>query len=113
AEMLYLQPQANDLLSQLKQDIYQLDSDNDSIVVSSEDDSVQIHSCHSAMREAEVLHDQLLDLFEKHADLSPTDVVVMTPDIEKYAPVIEAVFSSQPVERFIPFSIANRGDAQQ
>ncbi len=82
-------------------------------MVSSEDDSVQIHSCHSAMREAEVLHDQLLDLFEKHADLSPTDVVVMTPDIEKYAPVIEAVFSSQPIERLIPFSIANRGDAQQ
>ncbi|MAK65937.1 MULTISPECIES: exodeoxyribonuclease V subunit gamma [unclassified Methylophaga] len=113
AEMLYLQPQASDLLSQLKQDIYQLDSDNQKFTVSADDDSVQIHSCHSAMREAEVLHDQLLDLFEKHADLSPTDVVVMTPDIEKYAPVIEAVFSSQPAERFIPFSIASRGDAQQ
>jgi len=113
AEMLYLQPQASDILSQLKQDIYQLDSADETIPVSEEDDSVQIHSCHSAMREAEVLHDQLLNLFEKHADLSPTDVVVMTPDIEKYAPAIEAVFSSQPAERFIPFSIANRGDAQQ
>lgn len=113
AEMLYQQPQAYDVLTQLKQDIYQLDSDNRKITVSLDDDSVQIHSCHSAMREAEVLHDQLLNLFENHADLSPTDVVVMTPDIEVYAPAIEAVFSSQPVERFIPFSIANRGDAQQ
>ncbi|WP_292746366.1 exodeoxyribonuclease V subunit gamma, partial [Methylophaga sp. UBA3191] len=113
AEMLYLQPQATDILSQLKQDIYQLDNADELVAVASDDDSVQIHSCHSAMREAEVLHDQLLNLFEKHPDLSPTDVVVMTPDIEVYAPAIEAVFSSQPAERFIPFSIANRGDAQQ
>ncbi|MCL4409387.1 MAG: exodeoxyribonuclease V subunit gamma, partial [Gammaproteobacteria bacterium] len=113
AEMLYLQPQADDVLSQLKQDVYQLDSQDERLLVASDDDSVQIHSCHSAMREAEVLHDQLLNLFEKHPDLSPTDVVVMTPDIEVYAPAIEAVFSSQPIERFIPFSIANRGEAQQ
>lgn len=113
SEMLYLQPQAHDILSQLKQDIYQLDNGNETITVSAEDDSVQIHSCHSAMREAEVLHDQLLNLFENHPDLSPTDMVVMTPDIEVYAPAIEAVFSSQPAERFIPFSIANRVDAQQ
>lgn len=113
AEMLYLQPQATDILSQIKQDIYQLDNADELVTVASDDDSVQIHSCHSAMREAEVLHDQLLNLFEKHPDLSPTDVVVMTPDIEVYAPAIEAVFSSQPAARFIPFSIANRGDAQQ
>jgi exodeoxyribonuclease V gamma subunit len=113
AEMLYLQPQAHDVLNQLKQDIYQLDSQDERLLVANDDDSVQIHSCHSAMREAEVLHDQLLNLFEKHPDLSPTDVVVMTPDIEVYAPAIEAVFSSQPIERFIPFSIANRGEAQQ
>lgn len=112
-EMFYLEPEANDLLSQLKQDIYQLDTDNEKLTVSTDDDSVQVHSCHSALREAEVLHDQLLNLFEKYPELSPTDVVVMTPDIEKYAPAIEAVFSSQPVERYIPFSIANRGDAQQ
>lgn len=112
-ETLYLKPDSSDLLSQLKQDIYQLDSHNEQITVATDDDSVQIHSCHSALREAEVLHDQLLHLFSKHPELSPTDVVVMTPEIEKYAPAIEAVFSSQPVERFIPFSIANRGDAQQ
>lgn len=113
AELRYLQPQATDILSQLKQDIYQLDSDKQTLRVSADDDSVQINSCHSALREAEVLHDQLLNLFEKHPDLSPTDVVVMTPNIEKYAPAIDAVFSSQPAERLIPFSIANRGDAQQ
>ncbi|MCC5796650.1 MAG: exodeoxyribonuclease V subunit gamma [Methylophaga sp.] len=113
AESLYLPPQGDDMLSQLKRDIFDLDSAQSALAVANDDDSLQVHSCHSAMREAEVLHDQLLNLFEQHPELSPTDVVVMTPDIESYAPAIEAVFGSQPAARFIPFSIANRGDAQQ
>ncbi|MDT8311478.1 MAG: exodeoxyribonuclease V subunit gamma [Methylophaga sp.] len=113
AETHYLPPEPADLLSQLKADIYQLDPDNTTIPVDKEDDSLQIHSCHSPLREAEVLHDQLLNLFQQHPDLSPTDVLVMTPDIDLYAPAIEAVFSSQPASRHIPYSIANRGDAQQ
>ena len=113
AETHYLLPEPADLLSQLKADIYQLDPDTTAITVDGDDDSLQIHSCHSPLREAEVLHDQLLNLFEQHPDLSPTDVLVMTPDIDLYAPAIEAVFSSQPDSRHIPYSIANRGDAQQ
>lgn len=112
-QAFYLEPDNTTLLNQLKYDIYQLDLDQQKIAVSPDDSSVQIHSCHSAMREAEVLHDQLLNLFANNPDLSPTDVVVMTPDIETYAPAVEAVFSSQPTERFIPFSIANRAAAQQ
>ncbi len=113
AEYQYLPPEGGDLLNQLKQDIYQLDSDNSKLDISVTDDSVQVHSCHSAMREVEVLHDQLLNLFDKYPDLAPTDVVVMTPDMAAYAPLVEAVFSSQPAQRAIPFSIANRGEAQQ
>jgi exodeoxyribonuclease V gamma subunit len=70
------------------------------------DRSVQVHSCHSAMREVEVLHDQLLALFEQNGGLQPSDVVVMTPDIESYAPYIEAVFAT--AEPRIPFSISDR-----
>lgn len=113
AETHYLPPESTNLLSQLKVDIFQLDPDATAIPIDTEDDSLQIHSCHSPIREAEVLHDQLLNLFEQHPDLSPTDVLVMTPDIDLYAPAIEAVLSSQPASRHIPYSIANRGDAQQ
>ncbi|HEX2827252.1 MAG TPA: exodeoxyribonuclease V subunit gamma [Burkholderiales bacterium] len=70
------------------------------------DRSLQVHSCHSAMREVEVLHDQLLALFEAHRDLHPSDVVVMTPDIETYAPYIEAVFGTAAPR--IPFSLSDR-----
>jgi exodeoxyribonuclease V gamma subunit len=44
------------------------------------------------MREIEVLHDNLLAMFEDDSDLLPKDIIVMTPDIEAYAPYIHAVF---------------------
>ena len=67
------------------------------------DDSIQIHVCHSTMREAEVLHDRLLGLFDAHPDIEPADVLVLTPNIVDYAPAIEAVFAAADV---IPFNIA-------
>ncbi|MCY3620336.1 MAG: exodeoxyribonuclease V subunit gamma [Gammaproteobacteria bacterium] len=67
------------------------------------DDSIQIHVCHSAMREAEVLHDRLLGLFDAHPDIQPADVLVLTPNIVDYAPAVEAVFAAADV---IPFNIA-------
>ncbi|WP_083234220.1 exodeoxyribonuclease V subunit gamma [Candidatus Marithrix sp. Canyon 246] len=73
------------------------------------DNSIQIHVCHSPMRQVEVLHDQLLALFEEDRSLLPKDVVVMMPDIETYAPFIEAVFNTIPDQaQKIPFSIADR-----
>jgi exodeoxyribonuclease V gamma subunit len=77
-------------------------------LVNPEDRSIQVHSCHSPMREIEVLHDQLLALFEADPALEPGDVAVMTPDVEGYAPVIEAVFGTAESGRNIPFSIADR-----
>ena len=75
-----------------------------------DDESIRIHSCHGPMREIEVLHDRLLDLFERDPTLEPHDVVVMTPDVDAYAPVIQAVFERRPGEPgAIPFHVADRG----
>jgi exodeoxyribonuclease V gamma subunit len=75
--------------------------------VPTEDRSVQIHACHSPLREIEVVHDQLLALFQRHPDLEPRDVVVMTPDIERYAPYVQAVFGGAPEDRAIPWAISD------
>ncbi len=69
------------------------------------DKSISIHSCHSPMREAQVLKDLLLELFLKDRTLKPHDIIVMMPDIESYAPYIESVFS---LEHKIPFTISDR-----
>jgi exodeoxyribonuclease V gamma subunit len=76
--------------------------------------SIQIHSCHSPMREIEILHDNLLAMFEADPDLAPRDIIVMTPDIETYAPFVHAVFDAQTDEKLrIPFSIADQSPRRE
>ncbi len=79
-----------------------------------QDGSVLFRLAHSPVRELEVLHDQLLDWLAQPPGgvaLSPREVVVMVPDIERMAPAIEAVFGQYPRgdARHIPFAIADLG----
>ncbi|OQX11008.1 MAG: exodeoxyribonuclease V subunit gamma [Desulfobulbaceae bacterium A2] len=76
-----------------------------------EDMSLQVHACHSPLREVQVLHDRLLRLFETLPGLAPREVVVMAPEMERYAPWIEAVFGTAADEVLIPWSIADRRPA--
>ena len=57
------------------------------------------------MREVEVLHDNLLTMFEQDPKLTPKDIIVMVPNIDAYAPYVEAVFSRSGTGITIPFSI--------
>lgn len=106
------EPGEDSLLHALQSDILDLrnrGADGDAPTpVRPDDRSLQIHSCHGPMREVEVLHDQLLALFEADPALLPGDIAVMTPDIEAYAPYIEAVFGTAEPDHRIPFSIADR-----
>lgn len=81
--------------------------------VADDDRSVCLHSCHSPLREVEVLHDQLLALFAADDTLSPRDIIVMMPDVATYAPYVDAVFGNAPSERYIPFSISDRAAPQE
>ncbi len=58
------------------------------------DRSVQIHACHGRARQVEVLRDVVLHLLEDDPTLEPRDVIVMCPDIETFAPLIQATFGS-------------------
>jgi exodeoxyribonuclease V gamma subunit len=61
-------------------------------LLDADDDSVRIHSCHGRARQVEVLRDAVLHLLEDDPDLEPRDVIVMCPDIEHFAPLIQATF---------------------
>jgi len=56
------------------------------------DRSVQVHVCHGTRRQAEVLRDALLHLLVARPDLEPRDIVIMTPDLTTFAPLLEAAF---------------------
>lgn len=73
------------------------------------DSSLQLHACHSLQRQAEVLHDGLLDLFQRNPDLGPGDVLVLCADMDTARPALEAVFSTQEEGRQIPWAMARQG----
>lgn len=70
------------------------------------DGSLVVHSCHSPIREVEVLHDQILQLVHGEG-IRPEDILVLLPDVEAYAPLLDAVFRRND-DRFLPYRIADR-----
>jgi exodeoxyribonuclease V gamma subunit len=56
------------------------------------DRSVQVHACHGPARQVDVLREVLLGLLADDPTLEPRDILVMCPDIETYAPLINADF---------------------
>ncbi|MEK1843199.1 MAG: exodeoxyribonuclease V subunit gamma, partial [Pseudomonas sp.] len=113
---LFSESQPQSMLNQLQDDILELRPLNETrerwaAVDLKKDDSIRFHIAHSAQREVEILHDQLLARFSADTDLRPRDVIVMVPDIDSYAPHIRAVFGQidRFDPRFIPFTLADQG----
>lgn len=110
---LFTPPGRETLLSAVQSDIFMLKDrgspEDEDAMIDINDPSVEIHSCHSPMREVEVLKDSILSMLEKDADLSPRDILVMTPDIELFSPLIKSVFDkSADNGKRLPYSIADR-----
>jgi exodeoxyribonuclease V gamma subunit len=76
-----------------------------SVQVDEHDRSIELHVCHSLSRELEVLQDHLLGLFAADPRLHPGDVLVVMPDLDAAAPLIDAVFGTAPKERALPYAL--------
>ncbi|NYS59574.1 exodeoxyribonuclease V subunit gamma [Vreelandella salicampi] len=102
------------LLSQLQDDIRELrpvaETQSHWPALDPADDSLVFHIAHGPQREVEILHDQLLAAFSADPELRPRDIIVMVPDIDRYAPHIEAVFGQLPSDdpRFIPYTLSDQ-----
>ena len=115
SQELFQAPQGNGVLAGLQRGILNPDSDlhPDPEVIDADDQSLQLHVCHSPMRELEVLRDQLLSRLDQDPDLSPDDILVMTPDMDRYAPYIEAVFGQTADGVTIPYSLSDSSRLQE
>ncbi len=67
----------------------------------SDTNSIQIHICHSPLREIEVLYDNILKFLKEDNSLKLEDILVMTPDINIYIPYIKSIFKN------IPYNISD------
>lgn len=79
------------------------------------DDSIVFVQAHSAQREVEVLHDQLLALLDADASLKPSDIMVMVPDMTEFVSHIQAVFGrfNPQQARHLPYSVADTSPREQ
>ncbi len=61
-------------------------------VLAEDDKSLQVHSCHGRARQVEVVREAVLHLLAEDPSLEPRDVIVMCPDVEIFAPLVNAAF---------------------
>ncbi len=105
------EPAGTQLLAQVQRSILDLtELAPGSIVLTEADRSIEVHVCHGLARELEVLHDRLLALFAAPhpAAPEPADILVVTPDLEAAAALIDAVFGTTPADRRIPYHVTGR-----
>ncbi|MFP4138860.1 MAG: exodeoxyribonuclease V subunit gamma, partial [Halomonas sp.] len=103
------------LLRQLQDDILELrplaeTRDLWPAVDPARDRSLRFQVAHSALREVEILHDQLLAAFSEDPTLRPRDILVMVPDVDQYAAAVQAVFGRLDPDdpRHIPFTLSDQ-----
>ena len=99
------------LLGKIQSDIFYLaEPQSQQYELAAEDESIQIHVCHSSVRQLEVLKEQLL-YWLSQADTTPrrpSDVLVLTPNLAELEPLIRSVFPAVANEHevFLPVKIA-------
>lgn len=107
----FSEPTTEGLLGYVQTEIFNLsaiDINEPKYSLFEDDNSISFHSHYSERREVEGLYDQLLHAFNDDPDLEPKDIIVMVSDIDRYRPMIEAVFGSPASkESQIPFSISD------
>ena len=104
---------ANNLLGKVQYDILNLaEPEADSIELQSDDDSIRLHVCHSALRQLEVLKDQLTHWLSQGTAEQPrlaSDVLVLSSNLKDVEPLIRSVFAPPPREQY--FDDISRSEA--
>ena len=116
ADDLYEEPEGDTLLAALQRGL--LDAGvmpgdpADRTPVPADDRSLGLHIAWSPLGEVMALRDFLLDCFaDRGLNLTPDDILVAAPDIDRYAGAVRAVFGE--AEPRIPFALADRPTATE
>ncbi|WP_370617186.1 exodeoxyribonuclease V subunit gamma [Mumia sp. Pv 4-285] len=84
---------STDRLALLQADIRANRAPDETRTTTADDFSIQVHACHGPARQVEVLREVLTALLaDSEGALQPRDILVMCPDIETFAPLIQATF---------------------
>jgi exodeoxyribonuclease V gamma subunit len=76
--------------------------------------NIELHSCHGNRREIEVLKDEVLRFLDNHPDAEVSDILILVPDADEYAPLLETHFSEKNTSenQSLPLSRLHRKQSQ-
>ncbi len=101
------------LLEQLQQEL--LSTKNESIFIKEKsDNSLLFLKAPGKYRQVELIRDQILNLLTNNKDLQPRDILIMTPQVDSYAPIFSSVFSNIDLETTqLPWVITDRSQEEK
>ena len=117
-DLTYHDPGTDNALHTLQHDVlHLLDRGHDGtpvIPLRADDASLTIHSCHSPVRELEIVRDHLYAAFVADPTLTPDQVLVLVTDLARYAPFVATVLGARRAGVALPIRLADRGrDAEE
>jgi exodeoxyribonuclease V gamma subunit len=75
------------------------------------DGTIQIHQCHGASRQVEVLRDALLHLMNDDPTLTARDIVVICPNLDTFAPLVGPVLGATIAGVRLPVQVIERSSS--
>ena len=81
------------LLEQLQQELLSTKSEN-ILTKEKSDKSLLFLKSPGKYRQVEVIRDYILQLFSDNREIQPRDILIMTPQVDSYAPIITSVFNN-------------------
>ncbi|MEY4298643.1 MAG: hypothetical protein RLZZ423_1822, partial [Cyanobacteriota bacterium] len=78
------------------------------------DCSLEFHACPGRLRQLQIVRDRLLQLLAADPALEPRDILVMTPQVEAFAPLVGAVFGdSEATGVVLPWRLTDRSQQSE
>lgn len=97
---VFINVEADSLLHQLQSDIlYLMEPEANSYLLDEDDQSIQIHVCHTTQRQLEVLKTQLVTWLAEKDPVQPRrldDILILTPALAEIEPLVRSVFAPMP-----------------
>lgn len=84
------------------------------LLAGEQDHSLEFHLCPGTLRQVQIVRDRLLQLLAEHDDLQPRDILVMTPQVERFAPLVASVFGdAEATGVALPWRLTDRSQQAQ
>jgi exodeoxyribonuclease V gamma subunit len=78
------------------------------------DHSLEFHACPGPLRQVEIVRDRVLQLMAADPGLQPRDILVMTPRVDRFAPLVASVFGDGDATGVpLPWRLTDRSQQSQ